>query len=142
MGFRIELACLALMLAASTARGDILPTPDRGPSMGEAGGLNFEVRWVEFEMGPVNGPHYQKRGQVVVLAGCEDGRPNCALAKSKNLIGMEVGSVDGASLRPERGMVRQIIAAFADKAAPPTISLELYSRAANSEPIEVAFARR
>jgi len=142
MGRRIELACLALMLAASTARGDILPTPDRGPPMGEAGGLSFEVRWVEFEMGPLNGPHYQKRGQVVVLVGCDEERPNCALAKSKRLIGMEVGSVDGASLRPERGMVRQIIDAFADKTAAPTIALELYSRAANSEAIEVAFARR
>jgi hypothetical protein len=110
--------------------------------MGEAGGLSFEVRWVEYEMGPVNGPHYQKRGQVVVLVGCDEERPNCALAKSKRLIGMEVGSVDGASLRPERGMVRQIMDAFADKAAPPTIALELYSRAANSEAIEVAFARR
>jgi hypothetical protein len=142
MGFRIELACLALMLAASTARGDILPTPDRGPPLGEAGGLSFEVRWVEVEFGPLNGPHYQKTLQVVVLAGCDDGRPNCALARSKNVIGMEVGSVDGAGLRPERGMVRQIMDAFADKAAPPTIALELYSRAANSEAIEVAFARR
>jgi hypothetical protein len=39
-------------------------------------------------------------------------------------------------------MVRQIMDAFADKAAPPTIALELYSLAANSEAIEVAFARR
>jgi hypothetical protein len=139
---RIELACLALMLAVSTARGDILPTPDRGPPIGEAGGLSFEVRWVEFQMGPVNGPHYQKRGQVVVLVGCANGQANCALARSKNLIGLEVGSVDGKTLRPERGMVRQIIDAFADKAAAPTIALELYSRAADSEPITVAFARR
>ena len=38
---RIELACLALMLAAATARADILPTPDRGPPMGSAGGLRL-----------------------------------------------------------------------------------------------------
>jgi hypothetical protein len=139
---RIEMACLALTLAVSTALGDILPTPDRGPPIGEAGGLSFEVRWVEVQFGPVNGMHYQKRLQVVALVGCVDGRPNCALARSKNLIGMEVRSVDGASLRPERGMVRQIMDAFADKAAPPTIALELYSLAANSEAIEVAFARR
>jgi len=92
---RIEMACLALTLAVSTALGDILPTPDRGPPIGEAGGLSFEVRWVEVQFGPVNGPHYQKSRQVVVLVGCDDGHPNCALAKSKNLLGMEVGSVDG-----------------------------------------------
>jgi hypothetical protein len=39
-------------------------------------------------------------------------------------------------------MVRQIIDAFADQAAPPTIALELTSRAADSEAIKVAFARR
>jgi len=39
-------------------------------------------------------------------------------------------------------MVRQIMAAFADKAAAPTIALELFSRASDSEPIDVAFARR
>ena len=55
---------------------------------------------------------------------------------------MEVDSVDGESLRPEVGMVRQIMDAFADKAAAPTITLELYSRAANSEAVKVDFARR
>lgn len=139
---RIQLACFALALAASAARGDILPTPDRGPPMGDAGGLSFAVQSVEAQMGPANGPHYQKSEQVVVLVGCVDGQPNCALARSKNLLGMEVDSVDGRSLRPERGMVRQIMEAFADKAAAPTITLELYSRAANSEAIQVVFARR
>ncbi|MGO4871984.1 MAG: hypothetical protein ACLPGW_15475 [Roseiarcus sp.] len=142
MGRRIELACFALMLAVSTARGDILPTPDRGPPMGDAGGLSFAVQWVQVQFGPVNGPHYQKNEQVVVLTGCVDGQANCSLAKSRNLIGMEVDSVDGESLRPEVGMVRQIMDAFADKAAAPKIALELYSRAANGEPIKVDFARR
>ena len=142
MGRRIELACIALALAVSAARADILPTPDRGPPLGEAGGLSFEVRWVEYQMGPAGGPHYQKRGQVVVLVGCDEGQANCALARSKALIGMEIASVDGARLRPERGMVRQIMDAFANKAAAPTITLELYSRADDIQTIEVAFARR
>jgi hypothetical protein len=133
---------LALALAVATARADILPTPDRGPPIGEVGGLSFEVRWIKVEFGPRDGPHYQKTLQVVALVGCVDGRPNCALAKSKNLIGMEVGSVDGANLRPEYGMVRQIMDAFADKAAPATVALEFYARAADSEAITVAFARR
>ncbi len=139
---RIELACFALMLAVSTARADILPTPDHGPPMGDAGGLSFAVQSVEVQMGPANGPHYQKSEQVVVLVGCDDGRPNCALARSRNLIGMEVGSVDGKSLRPEIGMVRQIMDAFASKSAAPTITLELFSRASNSAAIKVDFARR
>ena len=142
MGRRIELACVALMLAVSTARADILPTPDRGPPIGDAGGLSFAVQSVVVQFGPVNGPHYQKNEQVVVLTGCVDGQANCALAKSKNLIGMEVGSVDGKGLRPEVGMVRQIMDAFADKAAPATITLELYSAGANSPAVKVDFARR
>ena len=119
-----------------------MPTPDRGPPIGDAGGLSFAVQSVVVQFGPVNGPHYQKNEQVVVLTGCVDGQANCALAKSKNLIGMEVGSVDGKGLRPEVGMVRQIMDAFADKAAPATITLELYSTAANSQAIKVGFARR
>ncbi len=138
----IELACLMLLAAIAIARADILPTPDRGPPLGSAGGLDFEVQSVEVEMGPVNGPHYQKSEQVVVLVGCDDGQPNCALARARNLIGMEVDAVDGADLRPEKGMVQQIIDAFAPNAAAPTITLELYSRASNSDPVKVDFARR
>ncbi len=142
MGRRIELACLALVMAVATAGADILPTPDRGPPMGDAGGLSFAVQSVEVEMGPANGPKYKKNLQVVVLTGCVDGQANCTLAKSKNLIGMEVGSVDGKSLSPAVGLVRQIMDAFADKAAPATITLELYSAGANSPAVKVDFARR
>jgi hypothetical protein len=142
MGHRIGWVCFALTLAASAAHGDIAPTPDRGPPIGAAGGLNFAVQSVEVQFGPANGPHYQKTEQVVVLTGCVEGQANCALAKSKNLIGMEVGSVDGAGLRPEIGMVRQIMNAFADKAAAPTITLQFYSQAADSKAIKVDFARR
>ncbi len=142
MGRRIELACFALMLAVSTAGADILPTPDRGPPTGEAGGLSFAVQSVAVEMGPANGPKYKKSQQVVVLTGCVEAQPNCTLAKSKNLIGMEVGSVDGKSLSPAVGMVRQIIDAFADKTAPATITLELYAAGADSPAVKVDFARR
>ena len=77
-----------------------------------------------------------------MLTGCADGTPNCALAKTKNLVGMEVAAVDGAELMPAKGMVAQILAAFADPKAPATIALTLYGRAADSQPVEVAFARR
>jgi hypothetical protein len=142
MRHRIVFVCFALMLTVSTVRADILPAPNRGPPMGSAGGLDFMVEWIAVERGPVNGPHYQKRQQVVVLAGCVDGQPNCKLARSRDLIGMEVRAVDGESLRPEKGMVQQIVEAFASKTAAQTVTLELYSRASKSEPINVAFARR
>ncbi len=123
---RIGLPCLALMLTVSIARADILPTPDRGPPMGSAGGLDFAVQSIKVEMGPVNGPHYSKTRQVVVLVGCTDGHPNCQLARSRNLIGMEVGAIDGAYLRPDKGMVRQIIDAFAREGATGMVTLELF----------------
>jgi len=133
---------LGLALVASAALGDIAPIPDRGPPIGEAGGLQFRVQSVRVEMGPANGPHYYKTEQVVVLTGCVEGTPNCALARSKNVVGMEVDSVDGAPLMTEKGMVRQILDAFADPKAPATITLTFYSRAADSQPVDVKFARR
>ena len=142
----MRLGCLAAAfiapLAVSAALADIAPTPDRGPPMGEAGGLSFMVQSVQVEMGPANGPHYSKTEQVVVLTGCAEGTPNCALARAKNLVGMEVSAVDGAELMPEKGMVRQILDAFADAKAPSTIALTFYARAADSQAVEVKFARR
>ncbi len=133
---------LALMLAAAPASADILPTPDAGPPMGSAGGLDFAIQSVQLEMGPVNGPHYYKTHQIAVLTGCTDGKPNCALAKSKKLIGMEVISVDGQNLRLETGMVRQIMDAFANQAAGRTVSLELFRRGSNNQSVKVSFTRR
>jgi hypothetical protein len=129
-------------LAVSAALADIAPTPDRGPPMGEAGGLSFMVQSVQVEMGPANGPHYSKTEQVVVLTGCAEGTPNCALARAKNLVGMEVSDVDGRGLRPEIGMVKEILDAFADPKAPATIALTFYARAADSQSVDVSFARR
>jgi hypothetical protein len=120
-GFAVAFATLVVPVALA----DIAPTPDRGPPIGDAGGLSFAVQSVQVEFGPANGPHYQKTEQVVVLTGCADGTPNCALAKKRNLLGMEVSEVDGAELMPEKGMVREILAAFADSKAPATIALTL-----------------
>ena len=55
---------------------------------------------------------------------------------------MEVTDVDGAELAPEKGMVRQILDAFADSKAPATIALTFYARAADAKPVDVKFARR
>ena len=52
------------------------------------------------------------------------GTANAALAKAKNLVGMEVPAVDGAGL------------------GPATIALTLYARAADAKPVDVRFVRR
>ncbi len=142
MRLRILAAAFAAPLIVSIAWADIAPTPDRGPPLGDAGGLTFMVQSVQVAFGPAHGPHYYKTEQVVVLAGCADQTPNCALATKKNLVGMEVTDVDGAELKTEKGMVRQILDAFTDSKAPATIALTLYGRAADSQPVEVKFARR
>ena len=133
--------CFTLLLLAAAARADILPQPDRGSPVGTAGGLEFKVELVDVEMGPINGPHYKKEVQVVILAGCADDGPNCGLAREKNAIGMEVQEVDGHGLQPARGMVQQILDAFAAKTAGPTVTLTLYSTATNAGPVRIAFAR-
>jgi hypothetical protein len=132
----------AAPLVVSAALADIAPTPDRGPPVGDAGGLSFMVQSVQVAFGPANGPHYYKTEQVVVLTDCAEQTPNCKLAKKRNLVGMEVSAVDGAELMTEKGMIAQILAAFADPKAPATIALTLYARAADSQPVEVKFARR
>ncbi|MGO4869142.1 MAG: hypothetical protein ACLPGW_00785 [Roseiarcus sp.] len=142
MRLKIFAVAIAAPLVVSAAWADIAPTPDRGPPSGDAGGLSFMVQSVEVEMGPANGPHYSKAEQVVVLTDCAKGAPNCALARAKNIVGMEVVAVDGMGLTPEKGMVRQILDAFADAKTPATIRLTLYGRAADSQPVEVKFARR
>jgi hypothetical protein len=142
MRLEILAAAFAGPLVVSAALADIAPAPDRGPPMGEAGGLTFMVQSVQVAFGPAGGPHYYKTEQVVVLTDCAKGAPNCALARAKALVGMEVTDVDGAELMPEKGMVRQILAAFADSKAPATIGLTLYGRAADSKPVDVKFTRR
>ena len=135
---RFMLVCFAFILTAFAARADIAPEPDRGPPMATAGGLDFAIQFVVVKLPP----GYTKTLQVAVLVGCTDGHPNCRLARSKNLIGMEVLAVDGEYLRPENGMVRQIVDAFEHKAAAGTVMLELFSRGPGNQSIKVSFARR
>ena len=131
-----RLVCLALMLAAGTARADILPERDRGPPMGGAGGLDFAIQAVNVRM-----HGYSKTEQRVVLVGCTDGQPNCTLARSRHLIGMEVSTVNDRPLQPRFGMVQEILDAFAPTADSQTVTLEFYSSGSNNEAIKVSFAR-
>ena len=116
------LIAVALLLAISAAAADILPEPDHGPAQAIVAGLKFELGSAEVKYPP----GYTKTFQVAVLAGCVERHPNCALAHAKNLIGMEVESVNGESLRPEEGRLRQLARAFAHAKQP--VALELYRR--------------
>jgi hypothetical protein len=131
-------ACCALLLVVAPLRADILPEPDHGPAAASAAGLDFAIQSVSVKFPP----GYSKEAQVVVLTDCTDGRPNCKLARSRHLIGMEVVSVDGRDLRPEIGMVQQIINAFATRSGGRTVTLELYSRASGGPSVKVAFEKR
>ena len=130
------LVCLALMLAAVTARADILPQRDRGPPMGSAGGLDFAIQAVSVRM-----HGYSKTEQRVVLVGCTEGQPNCTLARSRHLIGIEVSTVNDRPLQPRFGMVQEILDAFARTADGRTVTLEFYSSGSNNDAIKVSFAR-
>ena len=110
----------ALLLAMAVARADIAPTPDAGPFSLSVAGLEFQIQPVVVKYPP----GYTKTFQVAVLTGCQAGHRNCTLARRKNLIGMEVNSVNGASLRPEEGQLHQIGEAFKKGDA----ALELYRR--------------
>jgi hypothetical protein len=137
MRYGMGLFGLVLALAGSAAYADLLPAPDRGPTSASAGGLDFAIQPVQVKY-PGG---YSKTLQVVVLTGCVQGQPNCKLAQARNLIGMEVDSVDGASLQPEKGMIQQIVDAFTGASTARTVTLELYSRTSNAAAITVSFAR-
>jgi hypothetical protein len=134
----LGLICLLLLLVVPTARGDIPPPVDVGPRAGSAGGLNFAIHSV----GVMMPRGFERHFDVVVLVGCIEGKPNCVLAQSRNLIGMEVNSVDNQELQPRLGQVQQVIDAFTRKADATTITLELYSRETNQQPIRVIFTRQ
>ena len=126
----------AMLLGTSAAVADIIPEPDHGPVRATVAGLEFALRSVEVTMPP----GYTKTFEVAVLTGCVENHPNCKLAHARDLIGMEVNTVDGESLQPEIGQLTQIADAFAHAKGP--VKLELYRRGGDAQTVEVAFARR
>jgi hypothetical protein len=135
---RFTLAGLILLLGTATLHADILPEPDQGPRMATVCGLAFSFQTIVVTMPP----GYQKSHDVVILSGCEDGTANCALARRKNLIGMQVLSVDGHYLQPVPGEIQMILDAFADKHANGPVMLELYSRETdNNTSLTLPFVR-
>ena len=133
----VKWLCLSLLLAVP-AGADIAPPPDQGPASASAAGLDFALQSRQVRMPP----GYYKTYPVVVLTGCTEGTANCKLAHAKNLIGMEVSTVDGSFLQPQIGRVQQIVNAFTSKSGPKTVTLELYSRDTSDKPFTVSFAKQ
>ena len=75
------------------------------------------------------------------LVGCVDGKPNCALAQAKGLIGRRVVGFDGRDFDPGVALRSQILAAFGRDGAPATIEVDFEPESAGG-PLRIAFARR
>ncbi len=129
---RNVLACLALASTICAARADSAPPPVQFVTIA-AGGLNFRIILRDYT-------HAVRR--VAELVGCVDGHPNCALARSRSLIGMTVRGIDGEGFADKAGVAEQIIDAFERHGAPATIELDFEPVAGGGAPLKVEFARR
>lgn len=121
-----------MALTVCAARADLAPPPVQFANVA-AGGLNFQIILRDYS-------HPVRR--VAELVGCVDGRPNCALARSRNLIGMKVRGVDGKDFRDDQNVADQIIGAFNREGAPATIDLDFNSNVSTGEKVRVEFSRR
>ncbi len=137
MGRQKYLGFLGLLLIASAAQGDIPPEPDRGPTSASVAGLDFAFQSIQV-LRP--GGFYRSQ-DVPVLIGCTNGHPNCQVAKSKTLIGMEVYSVDSVELQSQNGKIQQLVDAFTSKTAPKTVTLELFKRGSDGKSVFIPFQR-
>jgi hypothetical protein len=129
-----RLAAIGLALAATlaAARADIAPPPPELIDV-TAGDLTFLV--VARDYSPPSHP-------TAELVGCVDGKPNCAAAQAKGLIGRRVVGFDGRDFDPGVALGSQIVAAFGGDAAPAAIEIDFEPEGAGGEPLRVAFARR
>jgi len=119
---------LALALTIGAARADTAPPPPRMVEIA-AGGLNFLVV-------------ASVAGVDVALVGCVEGRPNCALAHAKGVIGAKMLKLDGEPPRGGVDAAGQILDAFGRANAPATIAIEFAAGASTAAAITVEFARR
>ena len=129
-----RLASIGLTLAATlaAARADIAPPPLQFIDV-TAGDLTFLV---------IARDYTRPSHPTAQLVGCVDGRPNCALAQAKGLIGRRVVGFDGRDFDPDLALRSQIFAAFHDQSAPATIEIDFEPENAAGGPLRVAFARR
>jgi hypothetical protein len=127
-------AAIGLFFAATlaAARADIAPPPLQFIDV-TVGDLTFLV--VARDYTRPNHPTAQ-------LVGCVDGRPNCALAQAKGLIGRRVVGFDGRDFDPNLALRSQILAAFNRDAVSATIEIDFEPVGATGESLRIAFARR
>jgi len=129
----LTFAGLALALGICPAGADVAPPPP--PFKIVVGDLTFLVATrADHVWSPWTGE--------ATLVGCVEGRPNCALARAKGVVGRRAMSVDGEALRGGLNAKRQIVEAFGRPNAPATIVIEFAADAATGAPIAVEFARR
>jgi hypothetical protein len=128
-----RLAAIGLTFAATlaAARADIAPPPLQFIDV-TAGDLAFLV--IARDTTRPSHPTAQ-------LVGCVDGKPNCALAQAKGLIGRRVVGFDGRDFDPGVALRAQILAAFSGDGAPATIEIDFDPEGAGG-PLRIAFARR
>jgi len=129
-----RLAAIGLTFAAtlSAARADLAPPPLEFIDVA-AGDLTFLV---------IARDYTRPSRPTAQLVGCVDGRPNCALARAKGLIGRRVVGFDGSDFDPNRALRSQILAAFNGDAAPATIEIDFAAEGAAGGSLRVVFARR
>jgi hypothetical protein len=129
-----RLAAIGLALAATlaAARADIAPPPLQFIDV-TAGDLTFLV---------IARDYARPSHPTAQLVGCVDGKPNCALAQAKGLIGRRVVGFDGRDFDSGVALRSQILAAFSSDAAPAAIEIDFEPEGATGEPLRIAFARR
>jgi hypothetical protein len=128
-----RLAAFGLAFAATfaAARADIAPPPLQFVDV-TAGDLTFLV---------IARDYTRPSHPTAQLVGCVDGKPNCALARTKGLIGRRVVGFDGRDFDPGAAVGSQILAAFGRDAAPATIEIDFEPEDAGG-PLRIAFAPR
>ena len=128
-----RLAAIGLTFAATlaAAHADIAPPPLQFIDV-TAGDLTFLVIAREYT---------RPSHPTAQLVACIDGKPNCALAEAKGLIGRRVVGFDGRDFDPDVALRSQILAGFSRDGAPATIEIDFEPEGAGG-PLRIAFARR
>jgi hypothetical protein len=123
---------LSFAATLAAARADIAPPPLEFIDV-TAGDLTFLV---------IARDYTRPSHPTAQLVGCVDGRPNCALAQAKGLIGRRVVGFDRRDFDPNVALRSQILAAFDRDGASATIEIDFEPQQDGAAPLRVAFARR
>ena len=129
-----RLAAIGLAFAATlaAARADIAPPPLEFIDV-TAGDLTFLV---------IARDYTRPSHPTAQLVACVGGRPNCALAQAKGLIGRRVVGFDRRDFDPNVALRSQILAAFDRDGASATIEIDFEPEQDGGASLRIAFARR